>query len=546
MRFYFIFSNSFVLKLPVIAAVLLCMLFAPGLASQKLQPDPVQLEKLTRKNPDSAFLLIQHLIKKYQGNSDKRSLGICYQQLGMVLHYQGAYQQALPYFFKADQIFSAAHDDLLLARNYNRIGQVYSSARLTKEPLSKFNDALKIFRRLRDDDGMAETYSLLAKQYSKTRLYQTGLNYLGQALVIYQKNRDSSGIAKVYAATGATFEHQRRFAEALTNLNKALAINRAIQNVFPQIGILNNMGDVFRKTGDITKAIPITMQSKQLAIQLKNKRQLLNACNDLRESYDLLHNADSSYYYSEKASKLYREIFQEESSRQINILQTLFEVEHKNSEITQLKTEKRLTLITSGALILICLLAILLGYTIYSRQRLKSRDEKLILETQKSNMELELKNKVLEQHLLNEQLELKSKKLTTHTLNIIQKNQLLQELKKQLNAIIKNDKRDQRREIKQLVNLIDDDSNADKNWNDFRAVFESVHTDFFANAKKYADNLTPADMRLLALLKMNLSSADIATMIGISAESLRTAKYRLRQKLQIDEDENLLNFIQRL
>ena len=149
---------------------------------------------LTR-NPNSAFTVIQRLIKKYQHNGDRGSLGICYQQLGIVLHYQGAYLQALPYFFKADQIFRQRHDQLLLAKNYNYIGQTYSSAHLGKKPLVKFHEALKIFTAIHDKNGVADTYSLLAKEYSKTDEYPTGLRFLRQALAIYQQTQDSMGMA---------------------------------------------------------------------------------------------------------------------------------------------------------------------------------------------------------------------------------------------------------------------------------------------------------------------------------------------------------------
>ncbi len=55
-----------------------------------------------------------------------------------------------------------------------------------------------------------------------------------------------------------------------------------------------------------------------------------------------------------------------------------------------------------------------------------------------------------------------------------------------------------------------------------------------------------ADMRLLALLKMNLGSADISTMLGISQDSLRIARYRLRKKLNLDEGESLIGFLQKI
>jgi PleD family two-component response regulator len=152
-------------------------------------------------------------------------------------------------------------------------------------------------------------------------------------------------------------------------------------------------------------------------------------------------------------------------------------------------------------------------------------------------MEVDIFNKQLKEENLRGELELKSKELTSHTLHLIQKNQLLEELKTKLNIIVKDDKRDQRKELKQLLNLISINNNQDKNWEDFRIIFERVHEHFFDSVKRHSSSLSSSDMRLLALLKMNLSSGDISTMLGISQDSLRISRYRLRKKLNLSEGE---------
>nr|WP_294875731.1 tetratricopeptide repeat protein [uncultured Pedobacter sp.] len=501
-------------------------------------------EKLVLTNPDSAFLLIQKLRKQYTDQGDIHALAICYQQLGKIFHYQGAYAQALTFYLKADKVFRREHDRLFIAQNLNNIAQTYSSAHLKQKSLPMFKEALKIFQELRNDKGIAKTYSILGKFFERKDTYDVSFGYQQLALRHYKKIDDSLGLAKVYNDIGSILERKRQYNDALKYFTLALSINRSLDNRLGQIGNINNIGDFYRKTGDYKKALSATMQAKALAIELKSKRELISACDNLAQTYKLMGNTDSAYYYSETASKNYHQTFKEESSKQINLLQTFFEVERKDSEIQQLKVDKKITLISTGSIIAICLLLILLGFTILSKQRMKSRNDQIIFDTQQDFMKAQLKNKMLEQSLLSEELELKSKELTSHTLHIIQKNQLLEELKGKLNTIVKSDKRDQRKEVKQLIDLISTNSNQDKNWNDFRVVFEKVHVNFFAELKKYCDSLTSADLRLLALLKMNLDSGDIATMIGISPDSLRTSKYRLRQKLQIPEGENLLSFVQ--
>ncbi len=83
----------------------------------------------------------------------------------------------------------------------------------------------------------------------------------------------------------------------------------------------------------------------------------------------------------------------------------------------------------------------------------------------------------------------------------------------------------------------------DDEWNDFKKKFEFVHRGFFARLRhKYAD-LTEGEMRLMALLKLNLSSKEIANMLGISADSVIKSRYRLRKKIGIDSEQPLEEFV---
>ncbi|HEY4147801.1 MAG TPA: hypothetical protein VGM41_02675, partial [Chitinophagaceae bacterium] len=97
---------------------------------------------------------------------------------------------------------------------------------------------------------------------------------------------------------------------------------------------------------------------------------------------------------------------------------------------------------------------------------------------------------------------------------------------------------------RQLVHQIHLNFSHDRYWNEFREIFEQVHQQFFDNLKKRCDDLTGNDLRLIALIKVNLSSKDIATLLGISPDSLRVSRYRLRKKLNLEQGESLTAFVQ--
>jgi DNA-binding CsgD family transcriptional regulator len=91
--------------------------------------------------------------------------------------------------------------------------------------------------------------------------------------------------------------------------------------------------------------------------------------------------------------------------------------------------------------------------------------------------------------------------------------------------------------------MIDHNFTHDKEWDDFRQVFEKVHTHFFEKLSQRSPDLTPAELRLAALFRLNMSSKDMAATLGISQDSLRIARYRLKKKLQLPEEENLIHYL---
>ena len=159
-------------------------------------------------------------------------------------------------------------------------------------------------------------------------------------------------------------------------------------------------------------------------------------------------------------------------------------------------------------------------------------------------MQRELTNKQLKEEKLVQELEIKKKALATHTLHIIQKNQLLENFNSRLEVMAKDEKRDHKKQLQQLIRQIHGNFNHDQQWEEFQEGFEQVHLQFVEKLKTHSDNLTGNDLRLIALIKLNLSSKDMATLLGISPESLRVSRYRLRKKLKLDQGESLSRFIQ--
>ena len=81
-------------------------------------------------------------------------------------------------------------------------------------------------------------------------------------------------------------------------------------------------------------------------------------------------------------------------------------------------------------------------------------------------------------------------------------------------------------------------------WEEFEYRFQNVHEEFYQNLKKKFPDLTPAEIKLAAFLRLNMNTKEIASITNQSVNSLETARYRLRKKLGITNQEvNLVNFL---
>lgn len=83
----------------------------------------------------------------------------------------------------------------------------------------------------------------------------------------------------------------------------------------------------------------------------------------------------------------------------------------------------------------------------------------------------------------------------------------------------------------------------ERGWNDFKLYFEQIHPSVFSRLNKAYPKLTAGENRLCAFLIMNLTTKEISALTNRSVRTVETAKFRLRKKLDIPKDTNILAFL---
>ncbi|SEW53948.1 tetratricopeptide repeat protein [Chitinophaga arvensicola] len=519
-------------------AIVLCLLLLPGMWSCAQDTLQMQLEaagKLSQESPDAAFLALRRMHDLAISNQDEVTAGKCLQQMGKVCFILGHYAKSLDYYQQAANIFTAGGHKAEEAAVLNDMGQLYYRNINKKGAKAQYDKALQRYRQVNDKAGMAATYGYIGHYYEKQQQYDSAGYFQQLALTQYQSANDTFGMAGIYENLGTIHEDLASYDTALTYFRTALQLYDSRHDRIAAMEVLNNIGDVLRKTGDIKGSMPYSREALAIARQTNNKYQEAAACKDIAKAFNLMGRNDSAYYYMEYSRKCLLEIYSAQNNQQMNFLQILYDTNKKNDEILQLENSHKMNRIIYTAVVIVIVLLVILCLLTISRQKLKISQAQTVSER---NAEI---NRVQR-----DQLELKSKQLATHTLDVIQRNQFLDELRNTLSEMVQEDKRDQKKQLQQLVLKINQNVNHEKQWKEFTGIFEQVHQVFFDKLNALYSDLTNNDIKLLALHKMNMDSKDMATILGISPDSLRVARYRLRKKLNIAEGDTLNTFVQGL
>ncbi len=180
------------------------------------------------------------------------------------------------------------------------------------------------------------------------------------------------------------------------------------------------------------------------------------------------------------------------------------------------------------------------------KEELKKQREKYEMERlEMENKIIRLQNDKLQSDLSRQrsQVELKNKELASQAVNINRKNDILNYIKKELEKVNKKVNPDAQFQLKLLNKKIEDDLNLEEDWKHFKQYFDEVQGDFIKRIKDQYPELSPNDLKLCAYLRMNLSTKEIAPFLNISPRGVEIHRYRLRKKLGLSRDTNLVEFL---
>jgi DNA-binding NarL/FixJ family response regulator/DNA-binding CsgD family transcriptional regulator len=165
--------------------------------------------------------------------------------------------------------------------------------------------------------------------------------------------------------------------------------------------------------------------------------------------------------------------------------------------------------------------------------------------------EMRLQEKIKAEHKVNQlhrqkhqmELDLINRELATSSIFISQKNKIIGLIRKDVNRYLRKGKAITKNDFVKILKTIDENVKFENDWYRIKAHFEKIHPGFFDRLREKFPQLTPNDHKLCALLRMNLSTKEISQILKITAPSTEISRIRLRKKLVLPKNVNLVQFI---
>jgi tetratricopeptide (TPR) repeat protein len=412
-------------------------------------------------------------------------------------------------------------------------------------------------------------------------------NNIDKAIYYYNKaisyaKPNSFRKSQLLNQVGLLYLAKKMFDEAESSFSSALKIAK-LQNDTARIGLLSgNIGSVFLKKGLIDSSKVLLSIDYEYSLKYSNWRsavgaQLLLIEIDLIEQnltsasgriVDIEHklelmknikgNKQNEYlddklwldYYKQKANlyfssnefklayryldtcfKINDSIVAQNAANMVVNLETQIMTEKYLNEMELLEKEKSLQKVIRNSIIALLILIIIFSIRTIINLKHRRKKEKKILMLEKSKAEAEL--------------QISQKELNIFMSGLKEKNLLIEQFKREIDHLKSGSNpeipKGRDKTIEKLTNAT---ILTEEEWKKFRRIFDDVHKGFFQRlAIKYPD-LTYSEVRLLALIKLDLSNYEIASMIGISPDSVSKSSFRLRRKLNIKAHSDLFEFVE--
>ncbi len=474
---------------------------------------------------------IEQAIAIQEKENLNNDLADSYKTLAGIYYYLESYKEAITISFKTLKIYEKNKNNLGIVSSLNNIGLLNAELGNLKTSLQNYSDAIRLIEQKKIAKSKAGLYGNMGMVYKKMKVYDSAKYYYKKSIQQDLKYNSKRGLTHTYYDLANLYAFYLKNADSASYYyQKSLDFaTKNDKNLIPSIH--SAKAKMLIELGNYTKGIRAMNEALKIAEKYDSKEIKQLAHYKLYEVYKKQKKWKKAIAHLESFVDIRDSIEKEKGKIAMANMEAKYENEKNVVKISELmlrqKMDKKIKILLTFAIGLLSITFLLFtrNYFIKRKQNLL---EKELLVTEKERIDQELK--------------FKTRQLTSQALMMMQKNKLIDTILHKLSDIkggtITNSK-----ELSQLKRKLKKSLHSENDWELFKHYFEEINKDYFDNLKKINPKITPAELKLSALIKLQFSIKETAALLNISPNSIKTARHILRKKLGLQQGQNMYEFL---
>ncbi len=514
---------------------------------------------------DEAIVAYKNAVTYANLNHDSLQLGKAYSSLGYSFMYSEQFDSAMVYLLIANNILGDIPDSLQLMNVFSGLADCY----VQTNNYDKALDYQKTVCRWSLANGRMGHYALGLANLGIINIdldnNNEALKYFKKALKIdvieveWQSDLIFSNMGSAYLSLG-------EYDSSLMYFEKAYTIFKTRGDQYNMGYTLNSLSEIYFNKNNPSKALDLVLQSIAIAKEINSAALLRDDHKNLVKYQIAVGNSKASLQSFEVYLKLRDSLFNEQMSDQLIEMQEQFKSELKEKENLVLKKNLNIAVAKTklnrayiGLLLAALALVVFVSVSIYFYYRNKRRTSLLkihITEQENEKLGLENKSKTIEEQRLKdilfsekqinkfqrEKLETSRIRLHSTSLQIIKQNQRFS----QLRSMLEEDKSEafsNGNKLDKAIRYINQSVDEDANWIQFRHEFNESYPGFIESLSDKFHQLNDRELLLLALIRSNFTSRQIADIFNIEIASVKKSRTRIIKKMDIELESGLYDYL---
>lgn len=486
--------------------------------------------------PDSSGLYLEKALKIDEARNFKSGMAKTLYDLGVLYRQTNKYELALINALRAMDIVLQGKDTSMIVHVYTVLGNIYLELDSTQLAIESHNKAIKYAEDAGINDMIGVGHTNLCAIYCENQSeFDKTAYHFDRGMNIAMELSDYKLMVSLNNNMGNAWKARKDFNHAMFFYQKAKSLLKFSTEPIRETDLYLNIGQTFKYLKINDSARIYLKKCLEIAQRIKSLKYQSEALLEIAAIDSLNGNFYNAYKFYRQGISLRDSLWNNQHRSRIAELQIIHEAQKNKLYIKELEHRQNL----NQTIFFLVILTLAFGFialivmALYLRKKRLVAQQHLVIQKQ-------------ENEKAKTDLEIKRKELTAKVHTIVTFEELIKRLEEEIHKMIEGTNPQNAETLNSVLKLLNNKEKTEETWKEFLKHFDELNDDFITKLTAKFPELSPIEVRLCAMLRLNMSTKEIAEITKRAVRTIEFYRTSIRKKIGIQNCENLSTFLSNL